>query len=240
MLAAPARAAEGEAALPHVNWSFSGLFGTFDRAAAQRGFQVYDTVCSNCHSLKQAYYRDLAGIGLSEDADQGDRRQQDGARRSTTTASRPTVRPAVGPLPLALPQRQAARAAINGGAAARPVGDHQGPRGRRRLRLCHPDRLCRPARRLSHAGTGMYYNKYFPGHQIAMPPPLQRRHRHLHRRHQAHARPGGARRRHLPDLHRQPRDGAAARAWACGGAVPGLPHRRDLRGEAQGLVGCRH
>jgi ubiquinol-cytochrome c reductase cytochrome c1 subunit len=62
---APVRAAGGEA-LPNVNWSFSGLFGTYDLAAAQRGFQVYNSVCSNCHSLKQAYYRDLAGIGLSE------------------------------------------------------------------------------------------------------------------------------------------------------------------------------
>jgi cytochrome c1 len=33
------------------NWSFSGPFGTFDRAQIQRGFQVYKEVCSNCHEL---------------------------------------------------------------------------------------------------------------------------------------------------------------------------------------------
>ncbi len=47
------------------SWSFQGPFGTYDRAAAQRGFQVYKEVCSNCHSLEFAYYRNLEGIGLS-------------------------------------------------------------------------------------------------------------------------------------------------------------------------------
>ena len=33
------------------SWSFSGMFGTFDQAQLQRGFQVYKEVCSNCHRL---------------------------------------------------------------------------------------------------------------------------------------------------------------------------------------------
>jgi cytochrome c1 len=32
-------------------WSFHGVFGTFDQAQLQRGFQVYREVCSNCHRL---------------------------------------------------------------------------------------------------------------------------------------------------------------------------------------------
>ena len=48
-------------------WSFSGLFGTFDRAAAKRGFQVYTEVCSGCHSLNLLSYRHLAGIDFSKD-----------------------------------------------------------------------------------------------------------------------------------------------------------------------------
>jgi ubiquinol-cytochrome c reductase cytochrome c1 subunit len=32
-------------------WSFHGVFGTFDQAQLQRGFQVYKEVCSNCHRL---------------------------------------------------------------------------------------------------------------------------------------------------------------------------------------------
>ena len=33
-----------------TDWSFKGLFGKFDRAALQRGYQVYTEVCSSCHS----------------------------------------------------------------------------------------------------------------------------------------------------------------------------------------------
>ena len=46
---------------PAQHWSFDGPFGTFDLAAAQRGFQVYSEVCSTCHSMQYLHYRDLAG-----------------------------------------------------------------------------------------------------------------------------------------------------------------------------------
>src|SRR5450755_1586602 len=52
---------------PAQRWSFDGPFGAFDLAAAQRGFQVYSEVCSTCHSLQYLHYRDLAGIGLTEE-----------------------------------------------------------------------------------------------------------------------------------------------------------------------------
>ncbi len=51
--------AQEEIKLPEQQFSFDGPFGTFDRAAAQPGFQVYKEVCSNCHSMKEAYYRNL-------------------------------------------------------------------------------------------------------------------------------------------------------------------------------------
>ena len=35
-----------------TDWSFKGPFGKFDRAALQRGYQVYREVCSSCHSMK--------------------------------------------------------------------------------------------------------------------------------------------------------------------------------------------
>ena len=35
-----------------TDWSFKGLFGKFDRAALQRGYQVYTEVCASCHSMK--------------------------------------------------------------------------------------------------------------------------------------------------------------------------------------------
>jgi len=61
----PAMAAESLVP-PTQKWSHDGFFGTFDRAALQRGFQVYKEVCSACHAMKQMRYRNLAGIGLSE------------------------------------------------------------------------------------------------------------------------------------------------------------------------------
>ena len=47
-------------------WPFEGMFGTFDRQAAQRGAQVYLEVCSACHGLQHLYYRNLQEIGFSE------------------------------------------------------------------------------------------------------------------------------------------------------------------------------
>ena len=65
-LSAPAMAAEGPE-LPSVDWSFGGLFGTYDRGALQRGFQVYTEVCSSCHSLNLLSYRNLSAIGFTDD-----------------------------------------------------------------------------------------------------------------------------------------------------------------------------
>jgi len=48
------------------NWSFEGIFGTFDRASLQRGYQVYQEVCSGCHSVKHLSYRNLSEKGGPE------------------------------------------------------------------------------------------------------------------------------------------------------------------------------
>ncbi len=63
---APAEASGG-AKLDHQDWTWSGPFGTFDRAALRRGLQVYDEVCSGCHGVKLVAYRNLMDIGFSED-----------------------------------------------------------------------------------------------------------------------------------------------------------------------------
>src|SRR5579863_3158243 len=67
-MAVPAMA-EGDALLPQApptGWPQEGPFGTYDRAALQRGFQVYKQVCSVCHSIKLLAYRDLGALGFSE------------------------------------------------------------------------------------------------------------------------------------------------------------------------------
>ena len=48
------------------NWSFDGVLGTFDRASLQRGYQVYQEVCSGCHSIEHLSYRNLSEVGGPE------------------------------------------------------------------------------------------------------------------------------------------------------------------------------
>ena len=50
----------------HLALSSDGPFGKFDARQLQRGFQVYSEVCSACHSLKLASFRDLKGLGYNE------------------------------------------------------------------------------------------------------------------------------------------------------------------------------
>jgi ubiquinol-cytochrome c reductase cytochrome c1 subunit len=167
----PARAAGGDIAYPPQNWSFSGPFGTFDRAAAQRGFQVYSEVCAACHALKQAYYRDLGGIGL-------DAAQIEAVAATVNVPAigddgQPTERPGrpSDRFRAPYPNELAARAAFNGAyppdlsviIKARPGGADQNYA----LLVGYGDP---PAGQT--VGDGMYYNRYFAGHQIAMPPPL--------------------------------------------------------------------
>lgn len=45
------------------SWPFGGIFGTYDEAQLQRGFQVYRQNCSACHSLKRIAFRNLTGPG---------------------------------------------------------------------------------------------------------------------------------------------------------------------------------
>ena len=49
-----------------VDWSFKGLLGKFDRAALQRGYQVYNEVCASCHSMQYLSYRNLGEPGGPE------------------------------------------------------------------------------------------------------------------------------------------------------------------------------
>lgn len=58
--------AEEKIYLLKTDWSFKGLFGKFDRASLQRGYQVYTEVCASCHSMKYLSYRNLAEKGGPE------------------------------------------------------------------------------------------------------------------------------------------------------------------------------
>jgi len=165
-------AAGGSVEAPAQNWSFKGLFGTFDRGALQRGFQVYDEVCAACHSLRLVAYRNLMGIGMTEDQVKkiaASKTVMDGPNDEGEMFERPGkpsdrfVKP--------FPNQQAARAANNGafppdlslmvkarvGGAdylyAVMTGYKDAPKG-------------------TEVPEGMSYNQYFPGHLIAMAAPL--------------------------------------------------------------------
>lgn len=169
MASTPARAAGEAIPLPATQFSFEGLFGTFDRASLQRGFQVYKEVCSACHGMRQLFYRNLLEIGLTEAQVRNIAAQfevQDGPNDLGEMFERPARisdhfrRP--------FPNDQAARAANNGAlppdlsviVKARAGGaDYI-----HALLTGYTD----PPEGFTLM-DGMNYNKYFPGHQIAMP-----------------------------------------------------------------------
>ena len=170
-VATPALAQEAPTP-PAQKWSFDGPFGAYDLASAQRGFQVYSEVCATCHSLQYLHYRDLAGIGLTDDQIKGI-----AAAVTVPQGLDDQGNPKDGPATPAdqfrspYPNEKAARAAQNG--ALPPdlsliVNAREG----------HADYLYAllpgfadppPSMQMQ---DGMNYNKMFPGHQIAMPPPL--------------------------------------------------------------------
>lgn len=170
-LAGPALAAGG-VEIPKREWSFEGLFGTYDRAAMQRGLQIYTESCSSCHSLNLMYYRNLADLGYEPaqiKAFAAENEVQDGPNDEGEMYERPAlpsdrfVKP--------FPNDNAARAGNNGAlppdlslmVEAR-VG---GPNYLYALMTGYAD-----APEGVTIMEGMNYNNVFPGHQIAMAPPL--------------------------------------------------------------------
>jgi ubiquinol-cytochrome c reductase cytochrome c1 subunit len=171
-LGGAARALEEAPEPPHQQWPFEGVFGTYDSAASQRGFQVYKEVCSACHAVKHLAFRNLEEIGYTEDQVKGIAAQYqvtDGPNDEGQMFQRP-ARPS-DPIPGPFPNDQAARAANNGAlppdlsliTKAREGG---------------PDYVYAILNGFKDAPPGFkllegtYYNQYFTGHQIKMPPPL--------------------------------------------------------------------
>ena len=157
---------------PDRKWSWEGPFGTFDRPALRRGLQVYAEVCSACHSLELVAYRNLADIGLSEaeiktfaaqfevtdgpdeEGDMFTRPARPADRFASPFANDNAARASNGgALPPDLSLMTKARAGGADYLHALMVGYEDPPAGFDLL-------------------EGMNYNAYFPGHQIAMAPPI--------------------------------------------------------------------
>ena len=164
--------AQSEPALPAQDWSFRGPFGQYDLAAARRGYQVYAESCAACHSLQWLHYRDLEGIGLTQD-DIKALTAKINLPGAPGADGKPVLIEATPASVFAAPfaDDDAARAAMNG--ALPPdlsLAANALPNG--------PDYIValltgyRDAPAGVKLADGMNYNLYFPGHQIAMPPPL--------------------------------------------------------------------
>jgi ubiquinol-cytochrome c reductase cytochrome c1 subunit len=50
----------------HYGWPQDGAFSSFDHAAIRRGFQVYRQVCSSCHSIQHICFRNFVGVTHTE------------------------------------------------------------------------------------------------------------------------------------------------------------------------------
>ncbi len=171
----PQTSGNHEPEIPEQSWSFAPPFGTFDNAQLQRGFQVYRDVCANCHSMNLLSYRNLDEPGGPEfspkavEALASQVQVTDGPDEKGQMFQRP-ARPS-DRFRAPFPNEQAARAANNGAlppdlsviAKARAGGADY---------LYALLTGYKPAPEGFDLAPGMYYNTAFPGHQIAMPPPL--------------------------------------------------------------------
>jgi ubiquinol-cytochrome c reductase cytochrome c1 subunit len=165
-------AAGGEHA-PSQTWSFAGIFGTYDKAQLRRGLQVYRQICSNCHSLRLVAYRNLAALGLTEKAIEAIAAEKE-VPGEPNEEGEPTTRKALPSDKFVPPfaNEQAARSSNNG---ALPPDLSLITKAR----AGGPDYIFgiltgfkeEPPKGFK-VPEGMYYNVYFPGHNIAMAPPL--------------------------------------------------------------------
>lgn len=167
-----AQAAGDAVAPPSQDWHFKGVNGTYDRAALQRGLKVYREVCSACHSLDRVYFRNLEGLGYTENQIKNlaaEYTVEDGPNDEGDMFERPALPSDAFKAPFA--NDQAAKYANNGAlppdlsliVKARPngpdyihgllTGYHAPPEGTTLL-------------------EGQHWNQYMPGHVIAMAPPL--------------------------------------------------------------------
>jgi cytochrome c1 len=161
--------------IAHQNWSFSPPFGTYDDAQLQRGFEVYRQVCSNCHSMRLLSYRNLGEPGgpefpakkVKEIASQV--QVADGPNDKGEMFQRP-ARPSDhfrSPFVNEQQARNANNGALPPDLSVMAKAREGGPDYIYAILTGYAD----PPQGFQLA-PGMHYNKAFPGHQLAMPPPL--------------------------------------------------------------------
>ncbi len=170
------------------SWSFYGVFGRFNQAQVQRGFQVYREVCSNCHRLSIAFrtLENPDGPGYSEDQVKtlaaSYKVTNDEPNDQGKIVQRPGTPADVFPPPDAFPNDQAAAAALG-----KAPPDMWLLAKSRKYERGFPWFVFDVFTGYQEIGADYIYailtgythkddpqwNLYFPGHKIAMPAPLQ-------------------------------------------------------------------
>jgi len=176
------------------SWSFAGPFGAFDRAQIQRGYRVYKDVCAACHGMKLVAFRNLAqpgGPGFTEAqvrAVAADFKITDGPNDKGDMFDRPGHLSDYLPSPDA--NEHAARDRFNGAlppdlsVIAKARGVEAGlPRGLLDMITQYQEGGSDfvfalltgygPAPADETLTNTQYWNNAYPGHKIAMRPPLQ-------------------------------------------------------------------
>tara|TARA_B100000029_G_scaffold422744_1_gene429602 strand:+ start:89 stop:967 length:879 start_codon:yes stop_codon:yes gene_type:complete len=157
------------------NWSFNGVFGTFDRASLQRGYQVYQEVCAGCHSAQHLSYRNLSEKGGPEFSPEEAKaiaaqfEVADGPNEDGEMFTRPArlSDKFVSPFP-----NVKAAAASNGGAYPPDMSVLA------KARMGGADYIYSLLMGYEEAPAGyelddgVYYNKYMPGQKIKMAEPI--------------------------------------------------------------------
>jgi len=190
--AAPALAAEGAPPPPRVKWSFSGPFGKFDQAQLQRGFKIYKEVCAACHGMSMVAFRNLADPGgpgyspaqaaavaaeykIKDMDDKGEQVEREGRAADYFPSPFPNEKAAAAANGVAPPDFSTlAKARTYERGFPWFVLDmftqyqEQGPDYIHALLMGYAE-----APKDFALPSGAHYNKYFPGHVIAMPQPLQ-------------------------------------------------------------------
>ncbi|MEM7496839.1 MAG: cytochrome c1 [Pseudomonadota bacterium] len=172
--AAVAAGAGGE--VEDHNFSFEGPFGSYDRFQLQRGFQVYQNVCSGCHGMQYVSFRALGEPGGPEFPEEQVRAiaaqymvedPQTGEMREGKPSDNFPVNDAVGAPDMSLLAK--ARAGFHGPygtGISQLVNGIGGPEYIRALLLGYT------GEEVEQAGTILYENTVMPGGLINMAPPL--------------------------------------------------------------------
>lgn len=158
---------------PQFPWRHRGYFSSYDHAALRRGFQVYREVCATCHSLERIRWRELVGVTHTEEEVKAlcnEVEMVDGPNDEGEMFERP-AKP-FDRLPKPYENEQQGRAA-NGGAYPPDLSLMVKARheGHDYIMALLTGYMEPPAGKVMM--EGLYYNPYFPGGGISMPPPLQ-------------------------------------------------------------------